>query len=343
MKTPSSGILRSSLALASALVATLACGEPMETPDPSQYFQPTDALAAPDEKVDGAIRIAWFGHSLVQRPDDIAIDLPKLVYQLHEAARADGRTTQAQRPPRAFILLGRHLGHHLDGPGDAAARMRELKDAGITHVVGIGFMHMLGESLFKHPTLSLWAMRLGITRYDSPRIHTDHIYRLMGLMRKELPAAKWVSYVGPALSMNVAPQPAIDARHACIEESARAAGVDAISAHVGRAFRNAEAAAKTRPELKLALQAADGLHLAPQGAVLAASVLYQRIYGVDPVWLAVPEPYFSKLGDTDEARRAMAMFVQETARTTNAQYAPACGERLPEDEAAAETLSDRTN
>jgi hypothetical protein len=206
-------------------------------------------------------------------------------------------------------------------------------------VVGIGFMHMLGEKLFAQPTLALWARKIGIERYDSPRTHTEHIYRLMGLMHKELPSATWVSYVGPALSMNVKPQPAIDGRYACIEQTAKQAGVQAVSAWVGRAFRAAEQGAKNFPHLKIALQAPDGLHLTAQGAVLAASVLYDRIYDVSPVELPVPEPYFSALGPTFPTQHETAHYLQKTARSIALRYKVECGEKLPEDDAAAALLA----
>ena len=330
------------LLLAAALLG--GCEQP-EPRDPAQYYHPPDAgtEAAPerDGPDAGGVVIAWFGHSLVQRPGDTPLDLPKLVADLHHAARSDGRTEIPERAPHAFTLLNRHLGHHLDGPGDAEARLRELADAGVTHVVGIGFMHMLGESMFERPSMSLWLDRIGVEGFDSPRRHTEHIYRLLQLMQRYTPRASWVSYVGPALANNVVPQPAIDARYACIEQTAREAGVGAISAHVGRAFREAEAEARKRPGLKLRLNTEDSLHLSAQGAVLAASVIYQRIYGVDPSGLPVPEPYRTALGDSDAARGEVARLLQRIARDTNARYAPTCDDRaiLPEDERARARLS----
>ena len=322
------------------------CEEP-EPRDRSQYYQSPDAStvaasgSARDASDAGGIAVAWFGHSLVQRPGDTPLDLPKLVAELHHAARSEGRTQIPERAPYVFTLLNRHLGHHLDGPGDAEAELRALSTAGVTHVVGIGFMHMLGEAMFERPTVSLWLGRLGVEGFDSPRRHTEHIYRFVELMRRYTPRASWVSYVGPALATNVVPQPAIDARYACIEQTVREAGVGAMSAHVGQAFRRAEAAARDRPELKVQLNTEDGLHLSQQGAVLAASVLYERIYGVDPTGLPVPARYRAALGDSDQARERVALFLQQVAHETTARYAPACdpAATLPEDERARARLT----
>ncbi|MET0343808.1 MAG: hypothetical protein ABW252_22535 [Polyangiales bacterium] len=341
-------MLRRGFGLATCVALLVsACGDDHEPRDPSQYFHPPDAGATealPDAPgADPEVRIAWFGHSLVQRPGDVPIDLPKLVADLHHAARIDGRTRIAERPPRAFTLLNRHLGHHLDGPGDAEAALRTLGAEGVTHVVGIGFMHMLGEGWFARPTLGLWLQRIGLSGFDSPRRHTEHVYRFMALMKQHAPRATWVSYVGPALANNIVPQPAIDARYACIEQTAHGAGMHALSAHVGHAFRSAEQRGASRPELALKLNTDDSLHLSPQGAVLAASVLYQRIYGVDPVGLTVPGPYYQDLGAGDDARRAVARFLQEVARDTNATYAPPCDDAalLPEDARARNQLGAR--
>jgi hypothetical protein len=296
----------------------------------------SEPLAPPQEaKGTTPVNVLWFGHSLVQRAGERAgdppMDLPALVDDLHRAARADGRTSIPESHARAHVLQSRHLGHHLEG--EALAQLKAAKGQGITHVVGIGYMHMLGQRSFDYATITYWLSRLSLAGYDSARSHTEHIYRFVEAMRRELPEATWVNYVGPALVFNKGPQPSIDARHACIERYGRQAGTRVLSAPVGRAIRNAEDAAQKRPELAIKLQLDDGLHLAPQGAVLAASVLYRSIYGVDPVGLAIPEPLARALAETPEQQAKVARFLQEVARDTVASYAPPCATPLPEDEA----------
>lgn len=286
-----------------------------------------------------SVNILWFGHSLLQRTfDDPPLDLPALVTELHQAAREAGRTTIPEGSSQAFVLQGQHLGHHLEQ--GSRQKLRESQRNGITHVVGIGFMHMLGGRTFEYPTLMAWLHRALPTHFDSPRVHTEHIYRFIEDMQAELPGATWVSYIGPALSSNRAPQPQIDARYACIAQTAESAGAPVLSAPVGRAFRDAEQAAQGRPELALNLQQADGLHLTWQGALLAATVLYTSIYEVDPVGLRVPERTFVGLHADPELRPVVARLLQETARDTVSRYAPACSktDRLPEDERAANLL-----
>ncbi len=316
------------------------CDQPEQTPHtPTATANAKEAaVIATDERQ--AVNILWFGHSLVQRPfDHPPLDLPALVDELHRAAREDGRTAIPEGRSRAFVLQSKHLGRHLEeGSRD---KLRASKPEGITHVVGIGFMHMLGVRAFEHPTVTYWLHRALPARFDSPRLHTEHIYRFIEDMRRELPSATWVSYIGPALSSNLVPQPYIDARYACIEHTARSAGASVLSAPVGRAFRNVEQTAQARPELAIRLQQPDGLHLTAQGALLAATVLYTAIYGVDPVGLRVPESTRVGLHAKPELRPVVAQLLQETARDTVLRYAPTCSEgaRLPEDEQARNFLS----
>lgn len=280
------------------------------------------------------MNVLWFGHSLVQLSGEPPLDLPQLVNDLHRAARAEGRTNIPEGRTHVFAVPGRDLGYHLDGAGGAPEKLRESADDSITHVVGIGFMHMLGQRAFDHPTLMDWLHGVLPNRFNSPGRQTEHIYRFIDLVRRQTSNAAWVNYVGPALSNNVGPQGSIDARFACIEQTAASAGVSVLTAPVGRAFRNAEQAAARRPDFNLHLQQADGLHLTPQGAWLAASVLYLRIYGVDPVGLPAPPPYARYLGSSEAEQVSVARFLEEVARDTVTHYAPDCtaDALLPEDE-----------
>ena len=301
-----------------ALCMAMACAEP-----PVQGKAGKGPGARPD-----VVNLVWFGHSLVQRGGEPAVDLPRLVDDLHRAARAAGRSSVPESATQAFVLQQRHLGDHL--AGDARAQLRASRAHGATHVIGIGYMHMLGQRSFEHASLTYWLSRLQLASADSPRFHTEHIYRFIELMRTELPGATWVNYVGPALAHNVAPQPAIDARHACIANAAERTGDRVLNAHVGQAFRRAEQRARAE-NVPLSLQLSDGLHLSAQGAVLAASVIYQSIYGVDVVGLPVPQPYRDALAPTAEAQARVTQLLQETARDTVRSYRPACTTSLPED------------
>jgi hypothetical protein len=271
---------------------------------------------------------------LVQRAGEKAgdppMDLPALVDALHHAARTEGRTSVPESDTLAFVLQQRHLGDHL--AGRARDELKQSKAHQATHVIGIGYMHMLGQRSFDHPSLTAYLARMHVGSFDSPRFHTEHIYRFIELMRTELPGATWVNYVGPALAHNTAPQPAIDERHACIAQMAQVSGARVLNAYVGRAFRVAEERAR-KEGFPLQLQLADGLHLSAQGAVLAASVMYRTIYGVDPIGLSIPEPYLAALSRTPSEREGIAHMLQEVAQDTAERYRPECAHMLPEDEA----------
>lgn len=307
------------------VLAAVACQG--RSPEPEATPGPASPAAAPQ-----VVNILWFGHSLVQRPGTPPVDLPQLVRTLQQAARADGRSTVPDGISQAYIRQGQHLGDHL--ADDPTAKLAAHKNQDITHVIGIGFMHMLGQKSFDRPTVSAWLGRVLPSRYDSPRPHTEHIYRFMGLVRQELPSATWVNYIGPALATNTDAQSSIDARYACIATAARGTGAKILNAPVGRAFRNAEKAARAHPEYKIVLQEPDGLHLTPQGALLAATVLHAAIYVVDPRGLTIPDAVAVHLGTTADVRTKVVGFLQEVARATVTAPPPGCDKsaRLPEDD-----------
>jgi hypothetical protein len=252
----------------------------------------------------GAKHIVWFGHSLlVTRAgfagnDEPALDLPGLVAELLESARAAGKTTTPRGRSITFAEGPHGYDYWVEGAGRARDKLSALRDRGEapwTHVVGIGLMHLLGPKHFDWPNLYAWAAPFtGDQR--SVRKRTRDEYRLIGIAHEILPGATWVNYVGPALANNPSVQPAIDARFACIRATARGLGVSVDNAPVGLAFRIAEARAR-QAGMKLQLQHDDFLHLRPAGALLAAQVLLATVHGVDSSGLPVPSRYRGRLGD----------------------------------------------
>lgn len=309
----------------------------------STRYRDMSAPAAP-----GARHIVWFGHSLLvteagwPAPDDPALDLPGLVAELHESARAAGRTTLPRGRSITFAEGPFDSSYWLDGAGNARdklAALAAMRDVTWTHVVGVDLVHLLGQNRFDRPNLYQWLTKLSLAE-GSVRTRTRDVYRFMGLAHALLPDAHWVSYVAPALANNPAVQPAIDARFACINEHARAVGLAALDAPVGHAFRVAEQLARERG-LPLRLQHDDFLHLRPQGALLAAAVLYATIYEVDPSGLPVPARYRGKLASIPEQEAELATFLTGIAGRTVRSYHAACPQtaELHEDRAADEWLA----
>jgi hypothetical protein len=290
-----------------AVLATLGCKsrdtesiwagrDPREDPDGQQ-----PALEA------GALHVLWFGHSLLRAPagwpeaTSPAMDIPRAVAELHALALADGRT---ERPMGRSIALAEgpfDLSYWLDGPGQAREALASRADTPFTHVVGVGFMHLIGDRWFEHPTLAHVLHRLSPKSYLSPKGQTEDVYRFAALTRELAPKAQWVNYVGPALANNPSVQPRIDARFECIRRASEAAGSAVLNVPVGAAFRRAEDAAGRDPSLGIRLQHADDLHLTPQGELLAACVFYESLFGVSSVGLPPPERMRGHLGAREDA------------------------------------------
>ena len=291
---------------------------------------------------DAAIHIAWFGHSLLRAPATKhapELDIPAVVAQLHRLALADNRTAIPEGRSIGFSEGPNHLGYWLDGKGDARAKLQGLAEVPLRYVVGVGFMHLLGTRSYSYPSLTHHLSKVMPERFDSPRRHTLHKYRFMQLTRQLHPKATWVNYVGPALSNAKEPQPRINARFECIRRVAANAGLEIKNVPVGPAIRTAEERAKDHPELSIALQQPDFLHLTAQGGLLAGYVFYEALFGVSPKGLPVPDRYRDNLAPDhiDE----VATFLQEVASDTLRDYrAPDCDEsaRLPEDAEGAALL-----
>ena len=347
-------------ALGAALLgAVCGCEASPAAPPPEQLAAPwqsqvklADAAGPYAERaaplVPGAKHVLWFGHSLLiteagwPAPGDPALDLPGLVAELHEAARADGRTQIPRGRSLTFAEGPYDASYWLDGAGRARDKLDAVRDVPWTHVVEVDLIHLLGQERFDRPDLYEWLSKLSISE-GSVRTRTRNVYRFMGMTHALLPTATWVNYVAPALANNPAVQPAIDARFACIREQGRALGLTVVDAPVGRAFREAEAEAAGRG-LTLQLRHDDFLHLRPQGALLAAAVLYASVYDVDPAGLPPPARYRGKLGGTPEQEAEVAMFLGEIASRTWRSYRSVCAPdaAVREDGAAAAWLARAT-
>jgi len=341
-------------ALAAVLaVLGTACREPPREPQPAQLAAPwqertkshvhyadRSAPLAP-----GAKHVIWFGHSLLvtdpgwPAPDDPALDLPALVADLHDAALRSGRTQTPKGRSITFAEGPYGFAYWLDGQGRARNKLLALADVPWTHVVGVDLIHLLGEGRFAWPNLYEWAGMLSDSE-SSVRTRTRDVYRFIGLAHETTPSATWVNYVAPALANNPGTQPAIDARFACIRESACALGRPVIDAPVGAAFRTAEQRAAARGITGLTLQHDDFLHLRPHGALLAAQVLFATIYDVDPRGLPVPERYRGKLAPTAEQEQTVTAFLSEVASDTWKGTRARCDDaaRVSEDAEAAAWL-----
>jgi hypothetical protein len=291
----------------------------------------------------GAVHVLWFGHSLLKAPGDEAdqepaLDIPALLADIHRLAIDDGRTEIPEGRSVGFAEGPHDLGYWVDGPGRAREKLQQYAEVPWTYVVGVGFMHLLGEGSFEHPSLFHWLGKLMPSRYDSPRRHTANKYAFIRELRETLPEATWVNYVGPALANNVAPQSRINARFECIRRAAEKAGTAVLNAPVGPAFRAAERAAAERPALPIQLQKEDFLHLTPQGGYLAACVFYETLYGVSAQGLPLPARYVGKLAPANEAE--VASFLADIAHETVAGYQATCSaeDLLPEDARGASML-----
>lgn len=303
------------------------------------------------------LRTLWFGHSLMEygaAPDENvpAINIPKMVDEIHALARKDGRTERPDGLTVSHYDGPKDLVYWLQGGGGATRKLKDF-DEPWDYVIGVGFMHLTlqkgGKHAFRSNKLEVptsvdhlkGATRDLVDVFTFGKLYQKTVnwitlnkYRFIKATNELDPQSTWLNYVGPVLSDRPSNQASVDARFACMLDVAEQAGARAGNVPVGASVRRAEVALRSAG-LRIPLQRKDRLHYTAEGAFLAASVFYAYLYDVDPTGLPAPAS-LSKYFEGAEGK-TVRILLQKVAWSTTREakrghLAPCKNARLPVDD-----------
>jgi len=328
--------------------------ENLEPPAEEQRLMPSET---PKELKTRPLRTLWFGHSLMEygAAEDEGvppINLPAAVDEIHRLARADGRTTRPEGETVSHYDGPKDLIYWLQGGGDATAKLKDSEKPW-DYVIGVGFMHLTlqkgGRHRFRSQKLEIptaahhvkGAVRDLVDVLTFGKLYRKTVdsltlnkYRFIKATNDLGPTSTWLNYVGPVLNDRTENQASVDARFACMVDTAKSAGARAGNVPVGASVRRAEEALRAEG-LNVPLQRADRLHYTAHGAFLAANVFYSFLYDVDPTRLNAPESLASyfKGADGKKVRKVLQEIAWTATREAKAGHLVTCGKaHLPVDD-----------